>query len=587
MENKIGIKLYFDFIKRYAFKKKLYILYLIVIIIIIITALISLVRPQLQGKVIDDLSNPESTTMSAFMMLLLAFLGILLINYIMSYIQKYVVLVISEEIAADMRQKIQDKLATVRVDFFEQIELSDILLRIDKDVSTIKQCGITSIMALISNVAILIVVSPYMISIHKGVAIANIFLLISVPFISKLLGNMIQQTSAQVLAGYNEMTNVLTNTYDNWFAIRLYRCGQYIHNRYHVKNCEYKEATNRQNLLCVLNTLALIIIQFAGTVIIWVVGAREVFEGNMSIGIIMALMNYQTIIMNPIIEIAQFVNEYHTAIVSLKDINLLLLYPDIVQNSNNLGDIDEVRLENVSYRYPQTKKMVFESINLSFCKGRIYGIRGQSGQGKTTLFNLIAGIYKPTSGKIMINNCILDESHLTAYWEMIGFVMQRTHFFQDSLRNNLGMIHTVTDQEMDVLAECLDLYDEIHCLSAIWDTVVKTDPCNFSEGQMRRLDIMRTILKKPRLLIFDEATANIDKRRRVHFYHLLHELSTSKIILFTTHNQDELKEADEIIDLERLNLKIEKNYFKGRDTDELFQNLSYEEKNYESNLNIY
>ena len=70
---------------------------------------------------------------------------------------------------------------------------------------------------------------------------------------------------------------------------------------------------------------------------------------------------------------------------------------------------------------------------------------------------------------------------------------------------------------------------------------------------MRRLDIMRNILKESQVLIFDEVTANIDKERRTHFYRLLHDLSMNKIIIFSTHNIDELKEADEIIDLEKVN----------------------------------
>ena len=556
MDKDNSARQYFEFIKKYACKNKLIVLYIVVIAFIILTALISLIRPQLQGQVIDDLSNPSNTTISKFMLLLLVFLGILIINYIITYVQKYIVLLIAEEIAADMRQKIQDKLATVRVEFFDKVELSDILLKVDKDVSAIKQCGITSILTLISNVAILIVVPPYMLSIHKGIAIANMLLLVSVPFISKMLGKMIQQTSAQVLSGYNETTNILTNTYENWFVIRIYRCGQYIHNKYYAKNQEYKNATNKQNVLYVWNTLVILIIQFVGTVIIWIVGAGEVFKGNMTIGTIMALMNYQTIIMNPILGIAQFVNEYHTAIVSLKDINQLLAYPDISKRDARIADVNEIRLERVSFYYPRAKKPVFENISLSFKKGKIYGILGQSGKGKSTLFKLLVGIQKPSSGKMLINDCILDESDLVHYWEMIGFVMQRSQFFNDSLRNNMGLMHAVTDIEMDRIAKCLDLYDEIHSLSDIWDTVVKTDPCNFSEGQMRRLDIMRAILKKPKLLIFDEATANIDKKRRAYFYQLLHELSADKIILFATHNQDELKEADEIIDLEQMNIKI-------------------------------
>ena len=72
---------------------------------------------------------------------------------------------------------------------------------------------------------------------------------------------------------------------------------------------------------------------------------------------------------------------------------------------------------------------------------------------------------------------------------------------------------------MDTVAKCLDLYDEIHTLEMVWDTEIKLEPCNFSEGQMRRLDIMRNILKNSQILIFDEATANIDEKRRGRFFY--------------------------------------------------------------------
>ena len=95
------------------------------------------------------------------------------------------------------------------------------------------------------------------------------------------------------------------------------------------------------------------------------------------------------------------------------------------------------------------------------------------------------------------------------------------------------------------------MQDEIHSLKAGWDTEIQVNPCNFSEGQMRRLDIMRNILKNSQILVFDEATANIDGKRRKSFYQLLHELSVDKIVIFATHNLEELEEADVIIDLNK------------------------------------
>lgn len=545
------IRQYLGFLKEYAFKKKLIPFYILTMTIIVFTAGISLVRPELQGKVVDSLGNPRNTSISVFMILLGTFLGVLLLNYLMNYVQRYIVAAIAEEIAADMRQKVEDKLSTVKVYFFEQIKLSDILLKVDKDVSAVKECGITSIITLVSNLIILLVVPQYMFSIHKGIAISNIILLVSVPFISRILGKLIQETSGRVLEGYNNITNVLTNTYDNWFIIRLFQCRQYVHDKYLEKNQKYKKEMNRQNLLYIVNTSMILVIQFIGTVIIWAIGAQEVFKGNMTIGTIMALMNYQTIIMNPIIGIAQFTNEYHTAVVSLKDINQLLGYPDQNrEDGKKVTTVESITLEQVGFTYPESEKKIFDKFNLNLRKGTIYGVHGKSGQGKSTLFKLITGVYQPTEGKIVVNGTELQELNINSYWEKTGYVMQRTQFFNDSVKQNMRLLHIVSEDEMDLAAKYLDLYDEIHLLEKGWDTEIKINPCNFSEGQIRRLDIMRTILKKSQLLIFDEATANIDEKRRSRFYQLLHELSKDKIIIYATHDSKELQEADIIVNLE-------------------------------------
>lgn len=541
---------YIRFLQAYAWKKKLLIFYGIILAIIVLNASISLVRPRLQGDIIDDLSNPAGVKQSDFMVMLGIFLGMLIINYIIQYVQTYFVTVISEEMAADVRQKIHDKLATVKAGFFEKIEISDILLKVDKDVAAIKQCGITSILTLVSNVAILIVVPPYMFSIHKGIAISNIVLLICVPFISRILGRYIQKTSEKVLNGYNDATSVLTNSYNNWFIIRIFHCFQYIHEKYKKENQSYKHAINKQNLLYILNTMTILVVQFSGTVVIWVVGAQEIFKGNMTIGTIMALMNYQAIIMNPIIGIADFTNEYHTAVISLKDMNSLLEYPDEErEGKKQISHISTLKLLNVCFQYPEAETILLDNINISFQKGKVYAVHGNSGQGKSTLFKLITGIYQPTKGKIFVDNDCLRDCDLNCFWKHIGFVMQRSQFFKDSVSRNMGLDCRVPENKMDEVAIQLDLYEDIHSLTECWETQIKMDPYNFSEGQMRRMDIMRNILKTPDILVFDEATANIDERRRKRFYELLHQLSKDKIIIYSTHNQEELKEADVVLDL--------------------------------------
>lgn len=559
---------YIRFLKEYAGKRRLIPLYIFIIAFIITNTVISLIRPRLQGEIIDDLSNPDAADLPVFMASLFVFLGMLMINYIVIYFQRYTVAVISEEIGADIRQKVHDKLITVQTEFFSHMELSDILLKVDKDAEAIKRCGITSIITLVSNIAVLIVVPPYMISIHKGIAVTNILLLISVPFVSKWLGTYIQQTSEEVLQGYNDMTNALTNSYNNWFIIRIFQCGRYAHDKYSRQNQHYRKMVNRQNLLYIANTVLVLIIQFIGAAVIWIAGAGEIFAGNMTVGTILALMNYQNIIMNPILGIADFANEYHTAMASLKDIHRLLSSQDIErEGKNGTRKIRELTLDNVGFCYPGSEYMIFKNLNVTFQTGKIYAVLGKSGQGKSTLFKLLTGINQPTEGEILIGGEKMSEADLYSYWKRVGFVMQRSTFFKDSLKRNLTL-NTLSDEgyalrralghrnqevsQMDELSRCLDLYEEIHSLPDVWDTEIKTDPCNFSEGQMRRLDIMRNVLKDPDVLIFDEATANIDRKRRGDFYALLRTLSEHKIIIYSTHNEEELAEADEVINLAEL-----------------------------------
>ena len=147
---------------------------------------------------------------------------------------------------------------------------------------------------------------------------------------------------------------------------------------------------------------------------------------------------------------------------------------------------------------------------------------------------------------------ILWEYSLNEYWQHIGFVMQRSQFFKDSILKNINFKNDVPQNKLNKIAEELDLYEEIHSLSDEWETEIKIDPYNFSEGQMRRMDILRNIMKEPEILFFDEATANIDECRREKFYKLLHQLAKDKIIIYSTHNKDELKEADVVINLEQI-----------------------------------
>ncbi|BCJ94805.1 hypothetical protein acsn021_23740 [Anaerocolumna cellulosilytica] len=538
------------FIKQYAMKKTLIPLYFIITLFIIFDAGISLIRPKLQGQIVDELSVPDKSTFTYFLIRLVLFLIMLLANYIITYLQRYMASLASEEVAADVRQSIHDKLGIVSPSFFKKMKISDILLKTDKDISIIKQCGITSIITLVSNVVTLIIIIPYMFLIHMKIALAVVLLTSSIPFISRIVGKKIKKTSEKVLQGYNDMTNVLNNSYNNWFMVRLFQCYEYVHLRYYDENQKYKKCTNHQNFIYFLNTIITLVVQFIGTVIIWLVGAKEVFENRMTIGTIMILMNYQAIIMNPIINIASFSNEYHTSIVALNDVFTVLSYPNLSNHKLLLqGEVSTIELKNVNFGFDNVEHNILNNINGYFETGKIYGISGKSGQGKSTLFKLLAGILEPKDGSILINGISLCEYNLESYWNRLGYVMQKSMFFEDTIIQNMNLTNKATFEQIQAICEDLDIYDDVNSLEDRWNTILKVEPPNFSEGQMRRIDIARNILKFPQILVFDEAVSNIDGIRREKFYKLLKKISKDRIIIMSTHNQSELEQANVIYEL--------------------------------------
>ena len=129
--------------------------------------------------------------------------------------------------------------------------------------------------------------------------------------------------------------------------------------------------------------------------------------------------------------------------------------------------------------------------------------------------------------------------------------MQRTQFFNDTVRRNMGLLHIVSEEEMDTVAECLDLYDEIHTLEMVWDTEIKIDPCNFSEGQMRRLDIMRNILKNSQILIFDEATSALDYESERIIQQNMASICKGRTVFMIAHRLSTVRECDQIITIEK------------------------------------
>ena len=238
-------------------------------------------------------------------------------------------------------------------------------------------------------------------------------------------------------------------------------------------------------------------------------------------------------------------------------INSHFLEKNISSNSDQIKFRKKINVCNISFIYPNTKKIILDNVNFEFKKGEVIGIIGQSGSGKTTFVDILSGLIEPTSGKILSDN--LDIQKNIAKWkDQIGYIQQNTYLINDSIKNNIVFgINDLSSNNEQLKKTTLiaQLNDLIHELPMGIDTIVGEQGINLSGGQRQRIGIARAIYKNPEILILDESTNSLDSETEKKILENLKSLQGEKTILIISHNRESLRYCDKIIKIKNGNLK--------------------------------
>ncbi|MDX1502748.1 MAG: ATP-binding cassette domain-containing protein, partial [Thermoanaerobaculia bacterium] len=211
-----------------------------------------------------------------------------------------------------------------------------------------------------------------------------------------------------------------------------------------------------------------------------------------------------------------------------------------------------IELRDVSMRYVSAERPAVEQIDFSIPKGSMVGLVGESGAGKSTLADLLIGLYRPTAGRILVDGVDLAELSWTDWRRRLGSVDQNTFVFHASIRDNIAFGRPdATHEEVVAAARTAHAHEFIEELADGYDTVVGDQGYRLSGGQRQRLAIARAVLLDPDLLIFDEATSDLDSRSERLIQQAMSELRGRCTILAIAHRLSTIAGADKIVVLER------------------------------------
>ena len=210
----------------------------------------------------------------------------------------------------------------------------------------------------------------------------------------------------------------------------------------------------------------------------------------------------------------------------------------------------EIRLENVSFSYPDGEKL-FDGFNATITANSITGIVGESGRGKTTLIDLIAGLQLPDAGRILIDGNRLDVDLLQGWKAGLGYLPQDSFFIDGTMRENLvwDSGSEITDQEIWYVLEQVNADHLVNRFRKGLDAFVVNYPFTFSGGECQRLALARVLLRRPSLLLLDEATSSLDAENEAIIMEVLAKLKEKITIVFVTHRESVVRWFDEVIEI--------------------------------------
>ena len=478
----------------------------------------------------------------------------LILNAFLTWLRQYFILHTGNRIDAVLGSGVFRHMIRLHLRYFEQRPTGTLIARLH-GVETIRQFISGAAVTLFLDLPFLFVFLAVMIWYSwqlSLIAIATVALLVILSVaVTPLLR---ERVNDQFLKGARNQA-FLTEYVSGMETVKSLQMEPYLEKRYDDLLADYMTAGFRARQLSnTTNTLANAIEQ-AQTLAILCVGALIVMQNEgFTIGMLVAFQMFASRMAQPMLRLASLWQEFQQADIAVRRLGDLMDAPAEpytllpVRASGGAGQID---ISGVSFRYSDQHPYLYRGLSLQFRPGRLTVITGPSGCGKSTLAKLLQGFYFPEDGGISIDG--RDIRHLSAneLRQYYGVVPQETVLFANTVYENLAMAspHAGFD---DVLEACRmsEIHDVIEKMPQGYQTWLGEHGVGLSGGQKQRLAIARALLKRPKVLIFDEATSGLDAATAEQFAHTINRLKGKVTMIFIAHNLPANLRADDLFSLD-------------------------------------
>jgi ATP-binding cassette subfamily B protein len=516
----------------------------------IVAALLNLAGPIIIGHTVDKY------ILTGQFHGVLVFSTILFATYIVAlvagYLQTRLMGAVGQRMVFTLRNSVFSKLQQLPYDFFNQNKAGDLISRINNDTEKINQFFSQSLMQFLRVILILIGSAVFLLSLHIKLGAATLAPAILMWIFTKIFSPLVKKRNSKYLKSTGLLSSEIQESLNNFKVVVAFNRRDYFRNRFNEVNQQnYSSAISAE----ISNNMLLPVYTFfsnIGLLIMLALGIYFISHGQFTVGLLISFIGYANSFYNPLRQMASLWASFQVALAAWERIrkilnlesNLIQVEPAEIKESEDL-----LSFRNVTFAYPNGKE-VLHNITFNLKKGKTYAFVGPTGGGKTTTASLISRLYDPTGGKVLLNGFDIRSYSPAERVKKIGFILQDPFLFSGTIRENIlygnEEYSDFTNEQLHEVFVESGLETLLQRFENGFDTKVNVTGESISLGQKQLVAFMRAVLRKPELLILDEATANIDTMTEKLLDEILHKLpvQTTKVII--AHRLNTIANADVI-----------------------------------------
>lgn len=518
----------------------------------IIVMILTFVNPLFYKIFIDKVIL--SRNFNKLIIVIAGYLGIFLINVILSYIKNYANYSLVNTTLFRAKLKIWNGFFKMPFPQYETMSIGDMKMRLDDDTNQISNfAGYQTIDYFISILTIVVGLFLLFITDWR----LALFSIVAIP-LTFIIDNALSKKEKILQNGNRENDQKLSSwlhaSVQGWREVKALNLGKaqeikfvhFAHNfaLYFAKWINYWTA----RILVIPRIKDEFLMQFG----LYFLGGLLIINGNLKISTLLVFAMYYQIVSNAV-KVASSTNADLQANSSFTDRLIQELDRKQDYSDNNRIKPDNsiiIEFNNVCFSYPNTDCEVLHDFNLTINKGERVAIVGKSGSGKTTILKLITGMISPTQGTVSFSKTNLNKIDLTQMYKRIGFVMQENTLFNSTIRDNLlyGK-ENATDDELIEACKKAFIYEYIDTLPDKLDTLIGEKGIKLSGGQRQRIILARQFLRNVDIFIFDEATSALDQYSENIVYDAIRNIAKDKTIIIVAHRESSISLCDRKVEI--------------------------------------